>query len=79
MSKTRWLRITNSLLFISLVIQAITGLILFFNLFISNTKIFESLAELHKYNGLIFTILVAIHLYLNWGWVKSQFDKVRIL
>ena len=70
MSKSVLLRAVNYLLFISFAIQAIAGLILFFSPDSS-----EMIAQIHKYNGVALTILVLLHIALNWGWVKSVFIK----
>ena len=59
-----WLKIVNSLLFISLVVQAVSGLWLFW-------KDSEFFANIHKYNGLLFLVLVATHIVLNWNWIKT--------
>jgi hypothetical protein len=75
MNKTILLKVVNPLLFISLAIQAITGVIAAFHLFISNPKLFESIAELHEHNGFLFVALGATHICLNWGWIKAQFFK----
>jgi len=75
MNKLRLLKITNTALFISAAAQAFTGIALFFHLFISRPDIFEAISEIHAYNGLLFIFLVAAHLSLNWGWVKSNFLK----
>jgi len=73
MNKTDLLRPVNILLLISAAIEVMTGLALFFHLFISNGNIFEAIGDVHKYNGLVFVILAAAHIFLNWGWMKTQF------
>ncbi|MCX5677738.1 MAG: DUF4405 domain-containing protein [Candidatus Omnitrophica bacterium] len=75
MDKAGLLKVVNPLLFISLVIQALTGVIAALHLFISNPKLFEAIMELHKHNGFVFVALAGTHLYLNWNWVKVQFFK----
>lgn len=75
MNKILQLKIVNSILFISAVIQALTGISLAFRLFISMPKIFESIAEIHEHNGFILVVLILIHLILNWGWIKIQIFK----
>lgn len=77
MNKATVLKITNFCMFISALIQVSTGVALFFNLFVSQIKVFEAIAETHKYNGPVFIVLVMTHLSLNWGWVKSQFLSRR--
>lgn len=75
MNKTGVLKVSNILLFISMVIQVATGVILFFDLFVMRGKLFIFFVSLHKYNGVVFTILMIEHLTLNWGWIKSQLFK----
>ena len=75
MNKAGALKLVNPLLFLSLVIQALTGIMIALNFFISNPKLLESIVELHKNNGFIFVMLVATHIYLNWSWIKGQFFK----
>ena len=72
MSKARWLLWLNPLLFASLIIQALTGAILFFSLL---SSLYELAAKVHAYNGLVFVILALTHLTLNWSWVKANFFK----
>jgi len=70
MDKTKLLKMVNPVLFISAVIQIITSILIFSGLLRS-----KEVAELHEYNGIVFIVLVLIHIYLNWGWVKSQILK----
>ena len=77
MNKITLLKVTNLLLFISMSVQILTSIVLFFDLFTANARLFETIAQIHKYNGLILVLLVAVHVMLNWGWIKSQFFKTR--
>jgi hypothetical protein len=70
MSKSVLLKTVNYLLFVSFAIQAVAGLILFFSPDSSETT-----AQIHKYNGVALTLLVLVHIALNWGWVKSALSK----
>jgi cytochrome b subunit of formate dehydrogenase len=54
-------------------LQALTGIVLFFDLFVLRSRLFEFISEVHRYNGLVLVFIVLTHLYLNWGWVKNQF------
>lgn len=74
MSKNTWLKIINPVMFISLLLQAATGLLLFFRLFISH---FRTIGEVHEYNGLLFLVLVITHLALNWSWIKANLFKTK--
>ena len=78
MNKQLALKIVNPLLFVALIVQALTGVALAFHLFFSRPKLYEMIGELHEHTGLVFVALALIHLYLNWGWVKSQFAKRKV-
>ena len=67
MKKQKLMMVSNALLFISFVIQAVAGVILFFY------PGPRGLVELHRYNGLVFVILALAHIGHNWAWVKSNF------
>ncbi|MFA5143918.1 MAG: DUF4405 domain-containing protein [Candidatus Omnitrophota bacterium] len=75
MNKTRLLKISNIFLFFSMLIQALTGLMLYLGLFVTSPGLFKTIIEIHEYNGLLMTVLVLLHLVLNWGWIKAQFFK----
>ncbi|MDD5136207.1 MAG: DUF4405 domain-containing protein [Candidatus Omnitrophica bacterium] len=75
MNKIKLLMIVNLFLFLSMLAQIMTGLVLFFGLFAAKAKLFEAITEIHEYNGLILAVLVILHVALNWGWIKSQFFK----
>jgi hypothetical protein len=77
MDKNRALKIVNPMLFIALLVQAGTGVILAFHLFISKPGLFVAVGELHEYTGFVFVALALSHLYLNWGWVRSRFLRNR--
>lgn len=66
----KWLKIVNSILFISFLIQAFSGLWLF----LADSEI---IAVIHKYNGLLLIILIATHITLNWNWVKTVLLKIE--
>jgi len=72
MNRLKWLVWLNLVLFCSALVQIITGVMLFFNLF---TTRLELISELHEYNGLLFSGLVLIHLWFNWSWIKANFFK----
>lgn len=72
MNKPQWLKVLNLVLFISLLVQALTGLVLFFSLFVTQIDVF---IVIHKYNGLFLILLVGLHLWFNWSWIKINFFK----
>ena len=75
MNKIVLLKITNLFLFISMLAQLCTGIVLFFDLFTGRPKLFEMITQIHRYNGVVLAALVIVHLLLNWGWMKAQFLK----
>ena len=72
MNKAVLLKWTNLVLFLSASVQALTGIILFFDLFMSRARLFDFIVKAHRYNGMLFIVLIAAHLWLNLGWVKAQ-------
>jgi|WetSurMetagenome_2_1015567.scaffolds.fasta_scaffold632000_2 hypothetical protein len=66
MDRVKKLKIANLFLLISSVIQAIAGLLLL------SPSASETIAEIHKYNGVAIIILIIIHLAFNWEWVKKN-------
>jgi hypothetical protein len=74
MDRARLLKFLNPGLFLSFVIQAFTGIILFFD-----WEIFRGLFvfRVHEYNGLLMVFLVVFHLALNWRWVWANFFKKK--
>lgn len=72
MDRTKWLMSLNMVLFLSMFLEIITGVILFFEMFASwLTLIFL----VHAYNGFLIIGLVIIHLMFNWGWIKANFFR----
>ncbi len=59
MSKIKLLKIVNSVLGISFILQVISTV--------------AGLYTLHKINGMIFIIIAIVHVALNWGWIKANF------
>lgn len=77
MSAALLLKWVNPVLFVSALLQALTGVALYFELVESSPKLFSYTLKIHAKNGLLLIILIAIHLALNWSWVKAQFFKKR--
>lgn len=66
MKKAAWLKRINPVLFVVLVAQAATGL--------GHERMPEELFEwLHPVGGLVLVVLAAVHLALNWTWVKTVY------
>jgi len=74
MNKVMALRIVNTALFFSFVTQAITGVIIAFRIKTPNTPL---VFEIHAHNGILMVIIAAMHITLNWGWIKANFFKKR--
>ncbi len=74
MNLVKVMRWSNGLLAISALVEIVTGLMLFFDAeYIGPVDTID----VHKYNGLIFIVLVAIHFWLNWPWFRTQFFHRR--
>lgn len=69
MNKTVLLRAVNAALACSFVVQAATGVIFFFRV---KAPHMDLILEAHEYNGMALVALVAVHLALNWGWVRAN-------
>ena len=74
MNKGGALRIVNMILFFSFVIQAITSITILLRI---KTHYTHLIFEIHEYNGIFMIIVAAMHITLNWGWIKANFFKKR--
>lgn len=72
MNKLRLLKAVNLMLFISFLMQCISSVIIFFRIKVPHT---QAIFEFHEYNGLAMITLAAIHIILNWGWIRANFLK----
>jgi len=68
MKRNTVLKILNPILGILVVNQILTGI--FADSLPGNT--FEIL---HQGGGIVFSVLVVLHVILNWNWVKANFFK----
>jgi hypothetical protein len=66
MKKKTALKIANPLLALFMINQALTGI---FHLELSH----RAFKTFHEQAGYVLITLAAIHLALNWNWVKTQF------
>jgi len=73
MNKQKTLKWLNLALFALFVVQAVTGVLAFTGL-LENAEV---AGEVHEYAGLAMVLVVLVHLWLNWGWVKLNFFKKR--
>jgi len=65
MNKTKWLKIVNPLLAISVILQAIMG-------FLIEYLPSAFVGEVHEINAPILVLLVVAHIVLNWGWIRAN-------
>ena len=70
MKKQKWLRITNPVLGLVLLIQAGTGLL--------HDRIpYEVFEILHPWAGIVLLLLACLHLFFNWDWVRLNYFKKK--
>ena len=74
MNKALALRVVNTVLFFSFILQAVTVAIILLKIKIPYR---ELIFEVHQYNGLFMIVLVVMHITLNWGWVKANILKLQ--
>ena len=74
MNKSQMLRYVNMPLALSFLVQAGTALTIFFEIKVPNKDL---LFEVHEYNGLLLIALVSVHIYLNWGWIRTTFFPAK--
>ena len=71
MKKTELLKVVNIILALDFLIIAGTALL---RDFIIETGYYR---QLHAYPGFLLIALVAVHLFLNWNWVKGTYFKKK--
>jgi len=71
MDKQRILKIGNPLLALAFVFQAASGIALQ----CVSGDLNETIADAHGVCGYVLIALAALHVWLNWGWIKSNFLK----
>ncbi|TFH03569.1 MAG: DUF4405 domain-containing protein [Methanosarcina sp.] len=71
MAKKLKLQILNVSLFLLLLLQLFTGIRLWFVNLLGWADS-QTLMNLHLITGFGLVVLVLVHLYLNWWWVKAQ-------
>jgi Na+-translocating ferredoxin:NAD+ oxidoreductase RnfA subunit len=70
MANVNYLKQLNPILAIVAIVQFLSGM---FSKFIP----YEIFKVLHTTNGILFSIIVAIHIYLNWKWVQNTYFKKK--
>ena len=71
MAKQPKLQILNVTLFLLLMMQLLTGIRLWF-VELLGWEDSQTWMNLHLITGFGLVVLVLVHLYLNWWWVKAQ-------
>ena len=71
--KAKLLKVVNPILFVLMIAQATSGL----GQRYANQDTFIFLRQVHLHNGILLLVVLVIHLYLNWGWIKINFFKPR--
>ncbi|MFH1799361.1 MAG: hypothetical protein ABH891_00745 [Candidatus Omnitrophota bacterium] len=74
MNKNEMLRFVNLPLSLSILVQAVTALMIFSEVKVLNKDL---LFGIHEYNGLLLITLAAGHIFLNWGWIRVTFFPPR--
>lgn len=69
-AKSTWLKVVNPVLLLSFLVQAFSGLF-------QRAMPYELFAPVHRINGYLLVACAAIHLYLNWDWVKRVLLRRR--
>ena len=77
MNRLALLKITNLVLFLSVAVQAATGLSLLFTGLIIKIGLLGLILDIHKYNGIIFVLLAISHISQNWGWIRMNILKAK--
>jgi hypothetical protein len=71
MNKIKLLKIVNIVLGISFLLQAISVV------FMILEKAPGWLYKLHALNGMVFIVLIFVHIGLNWAWIRANFMKKK--
>lgn len=67
--KTKALKFINPILFVLFLVALVAMLVY------KAGPGHETLAEIHEFAGILFFIVGLLHLYYNWGWVRSNILK----
>jgi cytochrome b subunit of formate dehydrogenase len=71
MVKLSKLLVVNVCTIILFLIQAVTGGWIWIDI-LTGVRPSLVLLRLHPYNGIVLTVFILTHIYLNWRWVKVQ-------
>lgn len=70
MMKSKLLMIVNPLLFVSIMIQFITGILM-------DEFHFKLAHDLHVTNVFALEALFVCHIILNWSWIKTNLLRIK--
>ncbi len=70
MNRNKALKVVNAVLFVLIINQMVGG---FFYWGISH----ELFQWGHKRAGMLLAVVIAVHLGLNWNWVKTSYFKIN--
>jgi len=70
MNKAMALKVVNPVLAVLLVSQLVTGMA-------RGSLSHETFEFLHEGGGITLAVVAAIHLVLNWNWVKASYFRKR--
>lgn len=73
MNKQNILRFVNVLLIFSALIQALSGLLM-----VSELNVPHFIIEAHESNGPVLILLIIMHTFLNWIWIKLNLLRTRM-
>ena len=68
MSRNAMLKVVNPLLFLALLVQAVTGI----GMWLFG---WETIEDVHVVFGVMLLVLAVVHLTLNWWWVRVAYRR----
>jgi len=74
MVKPSRLLIINICIFILFLIQVVAGFWIWIN-FLEGVRPSLSLIRIHQFNGIVLTVFILSHIYLNRNWIRMQLNK----
>ena len=74
MNRAQLYKTVGAMLLLSFLVQALTAIIIVLRIKVPHTQL---VFEIHEYNGMLMIVVAAMHVVLNWGWLKANFFKKR--
>ena len=75
MEKLKVIKFINACLFFAALVQASTGVFLFF---VGQGSWVERVGEIHRYTGLLLLALIVAHIFLFWPVIKHHYFKKAV-